>query len=321
MGQRLIQGLAWISCLMAVSQEQNTVYEGEFDENMRSNMVTGILDASRDVFTRTVAFDFSQVFFKRRSLGSEQRSVLLNGVPMNKMDDGRANWSNWGGLNDALRNQEIVQGILPWDFYMGKMGGTVNINSLARLYNRGFKLSVASSNRSYGARWMMTYGSPWLKRDWKINASASIRFAEEGYRQGTPYESYSFLCSFDKQFPGNHFVNLTGILAHNRRGTPSAMTEEVFRLKDARYNSNWGYQAGVKRNARLKRSMEPIIQVNYKWNVNPDMILGAHLTAQWGSSGKSRLDYGGSRRLQDTGIFIGGGVNPDPSYYQNLSSY
>ena len=321
MGLRFIQVLTWISCLTAVSQEQNTIYERELDENMESNLVTGILDASRDAFTRAVSFDFSQVFFKRRSLGSEQRSVLLNGVPMNKMDDGRANWSNWGGLNDALRNQEIVQGILPWDFYMGKMGGTVNINSLARLYNSGFKWSVAASNRTYGTRWMMTYGSPWLKRHWKVNISASMRFAEEGYRLGTPYEAYSFLCSADKQFPGNHFVNITGILAQNRRGTASAMTDEVFGLKDSRYNPNWGYQGGVKRNARLKRSLEPIIQVNYKWNMKPDVILGAHLTCQWGSSGKSRLDYGGSRRLQNTDVIVGGGVNPDPSYYQNLPSY
>lgn len=321
MGIRLIQGLAWISCLSAVSQEQNILHDKELEENMGSNMVTGVLDASRDVFSRTVAYDFSQVFFKRRSLGSEQRSVLLNGVLMNRMDNGRANWANWGGLNDALRNQEIEQGILPSGFYMGKLGGIVNINSLARLYNRGLKVSVAASNRTYRNRWMITYGSPWLKGNWKLNASASTRFAEQGYRYGTPYEAYSFLCSVDKQFSGKHFVNVTAIMAHNRRGTSSAMTEEVFLLKGVRYNSNWGYQEGSKRSARVRRSFEPILQLNYKWDVDKDMTLGAHLTYQWGSYGKSRLEYGGSRGLEDTGIFVGGGVNPDPSYYQNLPSY
>jgi len=321
MGLRLIQGLAWISCLSAVSQEQNVIYDKELEENMGSNMVTGVLDASRDVFSRTVAYDFSTVFFKRRSLGSEQRSVLLNGVLMNKMDNGRANWANWGGLNDALRNQEIEQGILPSGFYMGKLGGIVNINSLARLYNRGLKMSVAASNRTYQNRWMITYGSPWLKGNWKLNASASTRFAEQGYRHGTPYEAYSFLCSVDKLFSRKHFVNVTAIMAHNRRGTSSAMTEEVFSLKGVSYNSNWGYQQGSKRSSRVRRSFEPILQFNYKWDVDKDMTLGAHLTYQWGSYGRSRLEYGGSRRLKDTGIFVGGGVNPDPSYYQNLPSY
>lgn len=321
MGLRLIQGLAWLSCLTVAAQEPNIIYEREIEENMGSNMVAGILDASRDVFSRAVAYDFSQVFFKRRNLGSEQRSVLLNGVLMNRMDNGRANWANWGGLNDALRNQEIDQGILPSDFYMGKMGGTVNINSLARLYKSGFKGSIAASNRTYGTRWMMTYGSPWLKGNWKINTSVSARFAEEGYRQGTPYEAYSFLCSVDKEFSGKHFVNGTVIMAHNRRGTSSAMTEEVFLMKGPRYNSNWGYQKGTKRSARLRRSFEPILQLNYKWNMNHDMTLGAHLTYQWGSFGRSRLEYGGSRWLKNKGIFVGGGLNPDPSYYQNLPSY
>lgn len=321
MGLRLIQGLAWISCLSAVSQEQDVIYDKELEENIGSNMVTGVLDASRDVFSRTVAYDFSQAFFKRRSLGPEQRSVLLNGVLMNGMDNGRANWANWGGLNDALRNQEIDQGILPSDFYMGKLGGIVNINSLARLYNRGLKMSVAASNRTYRTRWMMTYGSSWLKGNWKINASASTRFAEQGYREGTPYEAYSFLCSVDKQFSRRHFFNLTAIMAHNRRGTASAMTEEVFSLKGAKYNSNWGYQQGSKRSARVRRSFQPILQLNYKWEADADMTLGAHLTYQWGSRGKSRVEYGGSRRLKDTGIIVGGGVNPDPSYYQKLPSY
>ncbi len=297
------------------------IYEKELEENISSNMVTGILNASRDVFSRTVAYDFSQVFFKRRSLGSEHRSVLLNGVLMNGMDNGRANWSNWGGLNDALRNQETDQGILPSDYHMGKLGGIVNMNSLSRLYSRGFKFSVAASNRSYRTRWMATYISPWLKRGWKVNVAASSRLAEEGYRQGTPYEAYSFLCSVDKQFSSRHFVNVTAIAAYNRRGTSSAMTEEVFKMKGSRYNSNWGHFNGSIRNARLRRSFQPILQFNYKWNMSPDMTLGVHLTGQWGSYGKSRLEYGGARRIKDTNVFVGGGVNPDPTYYQNLPSY
>ena len=31
----------------------------------------------------------------------------MNGVPMNKFYNGRPQWSNWGGLNDLMRNQEF----------------------------------------------------------------------------------------------------------------------------------------------------------------------------------------------------------------------
>lgn len=317
----MIQSLAWISWLWVSSQEQNFMLHNEPEANLGSNMIPGVLNASRDVFSRAVAYDFSQAYFRRRSLGPEQRSVLLNGVPMNKMNDGRANWSNWGGLNDALRHQVFDEGILPSLHFMGNMGGTVNINSLAETYRDGLKASIAVSNRNYATRWMVTYGSPRLKGNWKFNVSASTRFAEEGFREGTPYEAYSFLCSVDKQFSGNHFVNITTILAKNSRGMSSAITEEVFSLKGSQYNPHWGYQNEVKRNARVKRTFEPMVQVNYKWIKNAKTTLGAHLTYQWGSRGTSRLDYTGSRLLERTGVAVGGGVNPDPTYYQKLPSY
>ena len=291
----------------------------EIDGQSRS--LAGMLNASRDLFSRTVAYDFSQAFFKRRSLDPDQRSVLLNGVLMNKLNDGRANWANWGGLNDALRNQEFDYGLESSMFFMGRLGSTVNMNSFAKLYSTGLKMSVASSNRSYASRFMVTYGSKWFERGWKFNLSLSARLAGEGYRQGTPFRAYSGLLSVDRRIDSHHYVNGTVILAHVARGMASAMTQEVFSLKGGRYNSYWGLQEGRKRSARLKSTFEPIFQLNYSWLKDRDMSLRAHVTCQFGTSGRSRLDYGGSRLLADRGTIIGGGMNPDPTYYQKLPSY
>jgi hypothetical protein len=240
---------------------------------------------------------------------------------MNKLNDGRANWSNWGGLNDALRNQEFAQGLEPFRFQMGKLGGTVNMNSFARLYSSGLKMSAAASNRSYASRFMATYGSRWLRRDWKFNFSISARLAQEGYREGTPFQAYSGLLSVDRRIDQRHYINGTAILAYSSRGMASAISQEVFRIKGNRYNSNWGYQEQKERSARTKRAFEPIIQLNYIWQKDYETSIRAHATFQFGTSGRSRLDYGGSRFLEDSSVIIGGGMNPDPTYYQKLPSY
>jgi hypothetical protein len=39
--------------------------------------------------------------------------MMINGVVMNKIYDGRPQWGEWGGLNDALRNQEFTLGTAP----------------------------------------------------------------------------------------------------------------------------------------------------------------------------------------------------------------
>lgn len=287
----------------------------------RTHSVPGVLSASRDVFARTVAFDFGPVFFKQRSLDLDQRSVLLNGVPMNQYENGRAEWSNWGGLNDALRNQEVDPGFSSSRFFLGKLGGTINLMSFARLYNKGIKVSLAASNRTYTTRLMLTYGSRWLERDWKLNLSVSTRLASEGFREGTPFRAYSFLASVDKVIAGNHFINATTIFAYDLRGMASSMTDEVFQIKGIRYNAHWGMYQGAKRNGRLKRSFQPIFQLNYQWGESPDFRLNAHITCQFGGKGRTRIDYGGSRLLPESGSIIGGGMNPDPTYYQKLPSY
>jgi hypothetical protein len=49
-------------------------------------------------------------------LDSENAMTMINGVSMNKSYDGRPQWGNWGGLNDATRNQEFTIGTAPSDY-------------------------------------------------------------------------------------------------------------------------------------------------------------------------------------------------------------
>ena len=77
------------------------------------------LSASQDIYQRTAAFEFSSSFFRVRGLDSDNGSVLINGIEMNKLYNGRPQWSNWGGLNDVMRNQELTSGLTPSAYNFG----------------------------------------------------------------------------------------------------------------------------------------------------------------------------------------------------------
>jgi hypothetical protein len=51
--------------------------------------------------------------------------MMINGVVMNKIYDGRPQWGEWGGLNDALRNQEFTLGT-PLGLYIWGFRNTRN---------------------------------------------------------------------------------------------------------------------------------------------------------------------------------------------------
>ena len=301
--------------LIELSQEE--VESGQYEiEN-----VSGLLSAGKDVFSRAAAYDFGSNFFRPRFLGSEHGIVMLNGADLNKMTTGRPEWSNWGGLNDALRKQEQFAEMRVTNYSLGGMAKSINMNSTATGQKKGIKLSLSAANKNYRHRLMLTYVSGLLRGGWALMFSASLRQADEGYRQGTSYDAMSFLVSIDKQFDERHRLNATIIYADNLRGKSSAMTQEVFDLKSSRYNSFWGDKLGEKRNSREKRILEPIFQLNHDFRINPRMKIQSHLTLQFGQLSAGRLDYGGKSLVHSAASTVGGGSNPDPSYYQKLPSY
>ncbi len=294
------------------------------DDSGGADNISGLLSSSRDLFSRTAAFEFSSSFFRVRGLDSDNAKVLINGVEMNKVYNGRPQWSNWGGLNDVLRNQELSTGLTPSSYTFGGVLGSTNINTRASEARAGSRITYSSSNRSYTNRVMASHASGLTKSGWSYTFSAGRRWGEEGYLDATSYNANSFFVAIEKKLNDKHSLNFTGIYASNRRGKSSPNTQEVFDLKDRKYNEYWGYQNGEKRNSRIKEIEEPILMLNHYWNIGDKTTLNTNVAYQFGKLGNSRLDYNGVNRfVSPDGVesFEGGGANPSPAYYQLLPSY
>ena len=286
-----------------------TITENDLgDDNSGSENTAGLLQASRDVYQQAAAFNWGLARYRIRGLDNEYGVTMINGVVMNKLYDGRPQWSNWGGLNDATRNQEFTMGSGPSDYTFGSILGTQEINTRASIYRPGTRISYSGTNTNYSWRGMATHASGLDKDGWAYVISASRRWAEEGYFEGTDYSANSFFASVEKRFGDNHSLNFTSIYAQNSRGKNSPNTKEVTDLLGEKYNSYWGYQNGKKRNSRDKDIEEPIFMLSHYWHINEAMTLNTNVSYQFGSIGNTRIDF------QDVD-------NPDPTYYRNLPSY
>lgn len=278
------------------------------DDGGGSDNITGLLQATQDIFLRTAAFEFSSSFFSIKGLDSGNGKVLINGIEMNKLFDGRAQWSNWGGLNDVLRNQEFNNGLSASNFTFGGVLGSTNINTRASQQRPGTRISYASSNRSYVHRMMATYSTGMREDGWAFTFSGSRRAGNEGFNDGSSYDAYSLFASVEKKINKNHSINFTSIFAPNKRGKSSPNTQEVYDLKDIKYNEYWGYLNGRKTNSRVKDVEEPILMLNHFWDISENTAISTNIAYQFGKIGNSRLDFNA-------------GANPSPIYYQNLPSF
>lgn len=292
------------------------------DDGLTDN-VSGLLQASRDVFLNAAAFDFSATFFRPRGLDNANGKVLINGVEMNKQFSGRPQWGNWGGLNDVQRNQEFSISTSANDYTFGDLAGTNNIVMRASKYRKGGRVSYASANRSYQGRVMASYSSGPLKDGWSYSVLGSRRFGEEGFRDGTLYDANSFFVAVEKQLNDKHSLNFTGIYAQNRRGRSTAITDEEFRLKGREYNPFWGYQNGDQRNSRERNIEEPILMLNHFWTISSNLRLNTNVAYQFGEIANTRIDNNGTRLIESNGetTFVGAARNPAPNYWQTLPSF
>lgn len=292
-------------------------------ENNADYNISGLLQASRDVFLNAAAFDFSATFFRPRGYDSANGKVLINGIAMNKQFSGRPQWANWGGLNDAQRNREFSMGLKANEYTFGDLAGTTNIVMRASQYRKGGRISYAFANRSYRGRIMGSYHSGTSLSGWAYSVLISRRFGDQGYVRGTFYDANSLFVSVEKRLHTNHSINLSGLYTPNRRGRSAPLTQEVYNLKGRKYNPNWGWLGSKKRNSRVREIGEPIIMINHYWKLNNKTTLNTNLAYQFGTSGSTRIDNGGTRLLNFNAqeSYLGGARNPSPDYYQRLPSF
>ncbi|NRS87828.1 hypothetical protein HNQ02_000738 [Flavobacterium sp. 7E] len=285
------------------------LFENDLSEdNSGSESISGLLQSSKDAFQQAAAFNWGQARFKMRGLNTEQATFMINGIPMNKLYDGRPQWSNWGGLNDATRNQEFTIGTAPSNYSFGGILGTQQIDTRASSYRVGTRFTLSGTNTNYNLRAMVTHASGLTSSGWAYVISAGKRYANEGYFEGTTYVANSLLISVEKKINDQHSINFTGMYTPNSRGKSSPNTAEITSLTNEKYNSYWGYQNGEKRNSRVKTIEEPILMLNHYFTINDHTTLNTSVMYQFGKIGNSNIDY------QTVN-------SPDPSYFRKLPSY
>lgn len=269
-----------------------------------------ILFGQNDVFNNIAGYNFSSVRFRVRGYSSESQDVYMAGVRMNDAITGYTPYSLWSGLNEAVRSKESVNGSEISDYGFGGYNGLTNIDPMASKVRTGWRGSVLTNSAVYRLRLMMTYSSGELDNGWSYAFSASARLGGNDWIKGVYYRSFGYYGSVEKKFGEEHKLGLTFMAAPGQRGAQNGSTQEVYDLMgDNMYNSNWGYYNGKVRNARVKKTHEPIAILKYDFTPESKKLkASATVLYRFGKNGYTALDWYDA-------------PDPRPDYYRNLPSY
>ena len=292
-----------------VAELEDAATDEQDMEDSGYNDAPTVLFNANDVFTNVAGYGFSTVRFKQRGFNSETQEVYLAGVKLNDALTGYGPFSLWSGLNEAMRSKDSTVGLESADYNAGGFNGTTNIDGTASAVRKGLRGSVMTNSALYRLRLMASYATGMMDNGWAFAVNVSARLGGNDWVDGVYYRNFAYYLAADKKFNDAHKLSFAFFATPGQRGAQNASTQEVYNLVGSNmYNSNWGYQNGKVRNARVRKTHEPVTFLKYDFTPSDKFNLSAVLLYRFGKNGYTALDWYDAQ-------------DPRPDYYRNLPSY
>ena len=119
-----------------------------------------------------------------RGFNQRNIAIMINGIPVNDMENGWVYWSNWDGLADATSSIQMQKGLSAQNLATPSIGGSMNVITDPSSQERGgrFKQEIGA----WGfAKTTLSYHSGMLLDNKLAMSSTLVRKTGEGYYGGT----------------------------------------------------------------------------------------------------------------------------------------
>ena len=226
-----------------------------------------ILKSTPSVYTTKGGGGFGDSRINIRGFDQRNTAVLINGIPVNDMENGWVYWSNWAGLSDVTRMIQVQRGLGASKLAINSVGGTMNLITKTTDAQAGGSAFFNVGNDGY-VKYGLTASTGRLKGGWAVTLSGS-RTTGNGYVDAAWIDAYSYFGSVTKEFGDEHRLTLTAFGAPQKHGqrTNRLDLEPLGQVTDAdrRRNDNWGYLNGQIYNIRKNFYHKPQFALNHSW--------------------------------------------------------
>ncbi len=274
----------------------STISQKEIDEKMGGTEFPEILNSTPGVYASMGGGGYGDGFVVMRGYGSQNTAVLLNGVPVNDMENGIVYWSNWSGLNEVTRTMQVQRGLGFSKLGVSSIGGTYNILIKPAEMYRGVSVNYSRSNLAFQNHVSVT-ASTGLVKGWAVTASGSRRWGES-YRPGVFTDAWAYFLSAYKKISKNHQLLFTGFGAPQVHGAGWDATQSNYETYGYRgdslgntknYNAAAGVYEGKVRNRSLNHYHKPQFMLNHYWDLGPKTKITNSLYWSFGRGGGTNI--------------------------------
>ena len=293
-GDNILSGVTVFGSVFLAKDRQtpvavSTLTTSEIEERIGNLELPELLNSTPGVFATGGGGAFGDSRITLRGFQQENIAVLINGMPVNDMENGRVYWSNWAGLTDVVSAMQVQRGLGSSPLPISSVGGTINIVTKSTELSEGGKISVRTGNDNY-LKTVVNYNTGKMDNGSALSLLFS-RTAGDGYVNGTEFEAYSYFFGYGKESDdgkSNVQFIVTGapqIHGHRYRSFYNQALLQQYKDFGRKYNYNYGTLDGESFNMRNNFYHKPIASVNWEYTPNDKTTLSTTVYASVGRGG------------------------------------
>jgi len=266
---------------VAVSSIQPT----QIAEKLGTQEYPEILKSTPGVYTTRQGGGFGDARINVRGFSQRNVAVMINGIPVNDMENSWVYWSNWMGLSEVTRSMQVQRGLGASKLSIGSVGGTINIITKTTDAEKGGSIYTGIGNDGY-KKSSFTLSSGLTEKGWAITLSGA-RTTRDGWADATWADAWSYFVSISKRWT-NQMLSFTAFGAPQRHGQrDGTLTIEQVNQPGygRRYNPEWGYKDGQLWNLETNFYHKPQMSLNHYLTISDRATLATSAYYSFGTGG------------------------------------
>lgn len=279
-----------------------TITKEVIEQKVGANDITQAFVNTPSVYVAGQGGGFGDSRIVTRGFDQSNTAFLLNGQPINGMEDGKIYWSNWAGMSDIANAVQIQRGLGSSKLAISSVGGTYNFVTKATEKRQGGFFSAGLGNDNY-FKSTLAYNTGLINDKFGVSVMMT-HWQGDGYNQMSAGQGQNYFISFGYKPAENHTLNVlfTGAPQWHDQNSRNKISD--FLKYGKKYNSNWGFLNGENYNERRNYYHKPVANLNWDWDINDKTSLSTVVYASWGRGGGSsssgtKIGADGQRNLQE----------------------
>ncbi len=234
--------------------------KAELVRTLGSRDIPMVLNSTPGVYATEQGGGAGDARISIRGFSQRNVAVMINGVPVNDMENGWVYWSNWDGIGDATSSVQVQRGMGAANLAISSVGGTMNIITDAASMKSGAKFKQEIGDDGF-SKSTLTLSSGLLYDKLAVTGSF-VRKTGDGFAEKTWIDAYAYFLGMSYLPHERHKVDFFAI------GAPQAHGQRTWKQPIAVWDTQYALDIGVHPdtiNAHRREWIERGLDYNWDW--------------------------------------------------------